>query len=163
MRHRHPAVPVRCAAPWSDFVARVALVLFGIAFAPMPVDAGETQIAGPVPARVLAIIDGDTIDVEADIWLGQVVTTRVRLLGVDAPEMKGACAAERAVAVTARDYLEELLGGSGVMLSDIQFGKYAGRVVARVTTATGADVSRALLDRGVARAYGGGKRASWCG
>ena len=34
------------------------------------------RLAGPIPARVLAVIDGDTIEVQARIWLGQEINTR---------------------------------------------------------------------------------------
>jgi endonuclease YncB( thermonuclease family) len=62
------------------------------------------MLAGPVPARLVAVIDGDTIRVRARIWLDQEVETAVRLFGIDAPELTGACAAERALALDARDF-----------------------------------------------------------
>ena len=48
-------------------------------------------LPGPVPARVIQVIDGDTIAVKARIWLNQELETRVRLEGVDAPELAGRC------------------------------------------------------------------------
>lgn len=42
------------------------------------------------PARVLRVIDGDTIDVELDRGWGDTSKRRLRLLGVDAPEVHGA-------------------------------------------------------------------------
>ncbi len=51
----------------------------------LPAAALRQDIPGPILARVVEVIDGDTILVEARIWLDQVVTTRVRLAGVDAP------------------------------------------------------------------------------
>ena len=125
------------------------------------------SIDGPVLATVLRIVDGDTITVSARIWLGQRIETQVRLAGVDAPELRGRCARERDLAVRARDFAEARLNGRTVLLRDIRFGKYAGRVVARVELAAGDDFAGDdfagdLIAAGLARAYGGGARNSWC-
>ena len=122
---------------------------------------GET-IPGPVIAEVLDVIDGDTLLVRARIWLGHKVETRVRLAGVDAPELGGACARERLLARRARDFIKTRVAGDAVLLHDIRFGKYAGRVVARVTPSENEDLSAALLAAGLGRPYDGGSRLSWC-
>lgn len=116
-------------------------------------------IAGPIPAEIVRVIDGDTIDVEARIWLGQYILSRVRIDGVDTPELKGKCQAEIDLAVKAKEYIEAL--GPSVILHNIHYGKYAGRVVASVSV-DGADVSTGLILAGLGRAYNGGKRKSWC-
>lgn len=122
----------------------------------------ENVIPGPIPARVTGVIDGDTIQVSARIWLGQDVDTRVRLAGADAPELNGGCEAERRLARRARDFVRALAGGGRVVLSHVAYGKYAGRVVARVRAPGGEDFSDALIEAGLAREYGGGRRLSWC-
>ncbi len=121
-----------------------------------------TTVAGPVAARVLRVVDGDTLHVVAAIWPGQMVETRVRLVGIDAPELRGRCEAERARAAAARDSLSGLVGDGLVSLHEIRFGKYAGRVLARVAGADGRDLSLAMLEAGLARPYEGGRRESWC-
>ena len=120
-------------------------------------------IPGPVPARVLEVIDGDTLLVSARIWIGHEVETLVRLAGVDAPELKGRCRRERELARDARALIAARLASGDVVLRDIQYGKYAGRVVARVETTEGEDCANLLLAAGLARAYAGGRRADWCG
>lgn len=119
-------------------------------------------VPGPIAARLLGVVDGDTIIVRARIWLGQDVETRLRLDGVDAPELKGRCERERRAAAAARDFIRSLGSGGRVVLRDIQYGKYAGRVVARVETPAGADFAEALLRAGLGRPYDGGRRPSWC-
>ena len=48
-------------------------------------------------------------------------------------------------------------------MSNIRLGKYAGRVIARVYTATGLDLATALLFEGFAGVYQGrGPRPRWC-
>ena len=129
--------------------------------------AGE-RLAGPVPAVVTEVVDGDTLEVRARIWLGQDLAIRVRLAGIDAPEAGSRCAEERALALRARAFLaERLIPHPGapppvVRLRDIRNGKYAGRVLARVEAPAGRDLGGALLAAGLARRYDGGRRAPWC-
>ena len=112
----------------------------------LPAHAAE-RLAGPVEADVVRVVDGDTLVARARIWLGQTVETHVRLAGVDAPELRGKCAAEKARALAAREALARLVGEGPVLL------------------ATGAhgDVAAALVAGGFVRAYGGGARSGWCG
>ena len=119
-------------------------------------------VAGPVAARVLAVIDGDTIAVSARIWIGQDVVTRVRIVGVDTPELRGGCPRERALAVEARDFVLDAIDAGVVMLRDIRYDKYGGRVLARVENGNGQDLAALLVAAGLGRAYDGGARASWC-
>ena len=124
-------------------------------------DAVDT-LPGPVPAQVLRVVDGDTLVVRARVWPGHQVETLVRLTGIDAPELKAGCEKERNLAYQARSFLEQHAAGEVVWLSDIRFGKYAGRVLARVTVDSGADLGTRLLAVGLARSYAGGTRLSWC-
>ncbi len=123
--------------------------------------AAET-LPGPIPATVIEVVDGDTVGVRARIWLGQDVEIRVRLLDIDAPEMRGKCETERSLAVAARDRVRARVLGRSVMLWDVEYGKYAGRVTARITLADGTDLAAELVQDGFARPYDGGTRGSWC-
>jgi micrococcal nuclease len=97
------------------------------------------------------------------IWPGMEVTTRVRLRGIDAPEMHARCDDERVKAMAARDALVRILAEGTIGISRIGQDKSGGRVDADVSTARTSDVSALLLERGLARRYSGGKRESWCG
>ena len=125
-----------------------------------------------IPAHVVRVVDGDTIEVRASIWPGHEVRVLVRLHGIDAPELNGRCPAERLKAAAARQLVRRLTRGRAVTLHGVRHGKYAGRVVARVTagrvtagrvTARADDLATALLAAGLARPYAGGKRQGWCG
>ena len=109
-----------------------------------------SDLPGPIPAELVRVIDGDTIEVRARIWLDLDLTTRVRLAGIDAPELAGACPEERRLAGLARKRLAALLGRGPVRLADIQRDKYGGRVVAEVLLADGRRASEAMLASGVA-------------
>jgi endonuclease YncB( thermonuclease family) len=115
------------------------------------------------PAEVARIIDGDTFEARVRVWPGIDIDTKVRLRGIDAAELHARCGEELAKAEAARTALQTILAQGDVRLSQIGIDKYGGRVDAAVATRTTADVSTALLNGGFARAYGGGKRSTWCG
>lgn len=133
-----------------------------------PVDAGhalwsrEGNLTARYPAEVVQVIDGDTFEARVHLWPGLDVTTRVRLRGIDAPELKAHCAQEREMAEMARDVLNEMVAGGHVAIFNIGPDKYNGRVVADAATRAVPNVSAALLAGGHVRAYGGGHRDGWC-
>ncbi len=144
---------------------QIAVFLWALAALALIVSApAETadRLPGPIPAKVVDVIDGDTVTVRAQIWLGQEIQTRVRLAGADAPELKARCPQERALAERARDFLARRLVDGEVLLRDIHHDKYGGRVVARLETPGGEDLARSLIAAGLARAYGGQARRPWC-
>ena len=118
-------------------------------------------LAGPVSAVVERIVDGDTVDVRARIWLGQSLTVRVRIEGVDAPETRSDCEDERRLAITAREFLTRRLLNREITLLRVVYGKFGGRVRADISDAAG-DVGQALLAAGLARPYHGERREPWC-
>ncbi len=133
---------------------------------PMPTDAPLAHRLDPsivYPAEVIRIIDGDTFEARVRVWPGLDVDTKVRLRGVDAAELHARCAGELEQAQAARAALEKILSEGGVTISRVGVDKYGGRVDATIATRATADVSAALLAGGFARAYGGGRRSSWCG
>lgn len=125
--------------------------------------ADRSPLPGPIAAEVLKVIDGDTLRVRARIWIGQDVQTNVRLNGIDTPELRARCPAEREKARAARDTLRRLVGEAPVTLSEVEPDKYGGRVRARVRTAAGADLAQTLIRAGLARPYHGERRGDWCG
>jgi len=114
------------------------------------------------PAEVLRVLDGDTFEARVRVWPGMDITTRVRLRGIDAPEMHARCPAERVKAEAARDALASLLAQGSVGITHVGLDKYAGRVDADVSTRTTASISEVLYAAGHARRYAGGHRDGWC-
>jgi endonuclease YncB( thermonuclease family) len=115
------------------------------------------------PAEVIRILDGDTFEARVHVWPGIDITTKVRLRGIDAPELKARCPEERVKAEAARDALAALLAEGAVEISRVGMDKFGGRVDAEASTKSTPDISAALLRLGVARSYTGGRRESWCG
>ncbi|MDQ7007683.1 MAG: thermonuclease family protein [Acidobacteriota bacterium] len=102
-------------------------------------------------ARVLAVIDGDTLAVETDAG-----EQRVRLIGIDAPEAPhggrpGQRGHDRATA-----FLERLVGGAEVALLRDSVGddtdRY-GRLLRHVILPDGRNAARELLAAGLVTAY----------
>jgi len=131
--------------------------------------AGETHpmvpasvIRGAYAAEVLRVIDGDTFEARVQVWPGLAITTNVRLLGIDAPEMNARCAEERSKGEAARGALSAILAEPDLLVLRVSLDKYGGRVLAAAATAHTPDVSQALLRSGTARPYGGGRREPWC-
>jgi endonuclease YncB( thermonuclease family) len=177
LRGRAGAGRVGVALAALTFAAGLAL---GLAIAP---DIGRQVRADPAPtpaptpaaiesskvvrgahaAEVLRVIDGDTFEARVRVWPGIEITTRVRLRGIDAPELGGAkCTDERVKAEAARAALRQLLAEGDVTVMRVDFDKYGGRVLAAAATRATPDISAAMLARGLARPYAGGRRESWC-
>lgn len=119
-------------------------------------------LAGPVPAVVERVVDGDTIAVSARVWPGHNVHVLVRVRGIDAPEPRGRCEAETRRAAHAARLVAESVAAGRVTLTGIEGDKYYGRVVADIRLEDGRDLGSVILAAGLARAYEGGARRSWC-
>lgn len=121
--------------------------------------AAAAPFDGPAVGRVERVIDGDTVKMRVAIWLDQELLVSVRLADVDAPELfRPKCDAERRLAQEAKAFVEAFLGNGEASLLDIQRGKYAGRVVARIETNRG-DLGAALVAAGLGSK---GAKRRWC-
>ena len=110
--------------------------------------------AEQINARSIYVIDGDTIDING---------ARYRLVGFDTPETyRPQCDYEKALGNQATARLKQLINGIAIIDLAVQPGrdKY-GRGLARMFVG-GRDVGTTLINEGLARAYSGGRRTSWC-
>ena len=134
--------------------------------APSPQASTQSNSVGSIrmahPVEVLRVLDGDTFEARVHLWPGLAITTRVRLRGIDAPELKARCEDERLRAEAAREALRRLLTQGDVGIARVTLDKYGGRVVADASTRGTPDVAAALLESGSARRYSGGRRDGWC-
>lgn len=107
-------------------------------------------------AKILGVVDGDTIDVMIDYGFRLMQTHRVRLAGIDAPEVNAAGLAGEA----ARDWLRAQLpiGCPVNLITEKPADKY-GRYLAWVYRPTESDsINLQLIAAGHAVAYNGGPR-----
>jgi len=107
----------------------------------------------PAIAAEIRVIDGDTISVDGE---------RIRIIGIDAPEIRRAkCDAEYRRGMAAKAHLGVLVAG-GVQIRSQGRDRYR-RTLAIVRDMQGRDVAAILIGEGLARAYDGrGRRQSWC-
>jgi endonuclease YncB( thermonuclease family) len=104
--------------------------------------AGQGESAAPAPScRVVAVFDGDTIDV---MWDRQ--TTRIRLHGVDSPELG------QAFCQRAKEFTSDLAFAEDVSIEIRDYDQY-GRTVAEVFLPDGRSLNLALLEAGLAWHY----------
>ena len=114
--------------------------------------------------KVVKVYDGDTITVAAPLFNGsfapelEVYYFNVRIRGIDTPEIKTKNAAEKALALVARDALTELVMGELVYLENVATEKY-GRllcdVVMRSEENLTINIGDWMLKNGYAVSYSG--------
>lgn len=92
-----------------------------------------------MPVRV---IDGDTIVVRSE---------HIRLAGINAPEIKGQCADESAVALLAKERVVELVMGANLVIDRSGRDKY-GRTLATVV-AGDREIGKILVEEGLAKTW----------
>ena len=111
-------------------------------------------------AKVLKVVDGDTVDVDIDLGFGIVLTDeRVRIMGIDTPESRTSDQVEKLFGLAAKERLKELLGEETVLITkddkhgEDMKGKF-GRVLGDFRVG-GKTVTEILIEEGHAVAYQG--------
>ncbi len=115
-RVRNPCGPVANPTPSQhprlySGITRAAILALALVLVPAVALAGEI-IPGPATADVVRVYDGDTLTVDAHPWPQITVRTSVRVDGVDAPEIRGKCDSEKAMAREARELARETAGAT---------------------------------------------------
>jgi len=128
--------------------AGILLLLVLTALAVGSLTCGGSKVPdGPFTARVVRVVDGDTIIVDY-----QGSTERVRYIGVDTPESVKPNTPVQCYAKAASHLNESLVAGHSVTLTPgAEPRDRYGRLLAYVTTDSGTDVNAALLIAGAAR------------
>jgi endonuclease YncB( thermonuclease family) len=99
------------------------------------------------------VVDGDTIWIKGE---------KVRIAGIDAPEThEPKCPREAALGRAAADRLHALLNSGTVTATRADRDRDPNGRLLRNVSVDGRDVGQALIAAGVARRYGGAKKA-WC-
>lgn len=112
---------------------------------------------------VVSNYDGDTLTVDIpDVPAIFGDNMKVRILGIDTPEIKSKCEKEHMLAVAAKELIYTITRDNpSVTLLNIKRDKYF-RILADVQTTKG-DLATILLDSGLAVKYDGGtKEKNWC-
>jgi micrococcal nuclease len=131
----------------------LAAAISGIISLAVPASAndGPTEPAYLYRAKVVNIVDGDTIDVDIDVgfyvWIKD---QRIRLFGIDSPERKAPTLSEWKAA---KAYLTDLIDGKEIILQTVKgkdgadrrgsFGRWLGTVYLN-----GSDINQQMIDTG---------------
>ncbi|RIK97855.1 MAG: nuclease [Proteobacteria bacterium] len=103
------------------------------------------------PVRVSCVIDGDTAWVEGE---------KIRISGIDAPEIEGRCGFERELAERAKRRLSELLSSQPFTVARSGTDRY-GRTLATLYLRDSGDVGAVMTREGLVREWTG-RRLPWC-
>ena len=115
-------------------------------------------------AKVVRVIDGDTVDVDIDLGFGiWQKNERVRIMGIDTPEARTRDKIEKKFGLAAKAKLKSILGKDTVLKTTInkkgvdmkgKFGRVLGDFVDNDKS-----VAKILCETGHAVAYSGGAKA----
>ena len=146
--------------------AGAAAVIAGSSLAGGSDVAGSTNPdAGPVAATVQYVIDGDTIRIAPILWHDQKTYVRVRFETISAPEIgaRADCDQEAMLAEQAKNHLAREIGpGDTVYLFRARPGRYPGRLIAEVRSASGTMLATSLLRANLAVPFNPRRRPNWC-
>lgn len=103
-------------------------------------------------AIVIDVYDGDTITVVADLGFHTKQTLKIRLYGIDTPELRGET---RDQGLAAKQRLSELILGKQIVLKTYKdrqekFGRWLGDIYLPDSTSS---INTILLNEGLARPY----------
>lgn len=120
----------------------------------MPTVAAVVCFALACTPQKVVVVDGDTIIVRGE---------RIRIEGINAPELKGECHEESVRARRARSRLMELLEAAKIDIERNGIDRYR-RTLASVSVG-GTDLGHVLMREGLARKWGqhyNGQSEPWC-
>ena len=128
----------------------------------LPFSVSAKDYGNATVKEVTSVYDADTFRVNIEGYppiAGERIP--VRILGVDAPELRGKCESEKVKARQAKQFtVHALRSAKTIELRNMQRGKYF-RILADVYI-DGKSLADSLIQAGHARVYDGGKRSSWC-
>jgi micrococcal nuclease len=106
----------------------------------------------------IRVIDGSTIDAEVDLGFNVLVRQRIKLHGVNAPDVRSADPAVKIKAQQARTRLSELIGKefycNTIMNKRGKAGRTLGHVYVIDTNENRIDINQTLISEGLAARYG---------
>jgi len=94
------------------------------------------QTYGLYQAEVIRVVDGDTIELNVFVWPKLTQNIKLRLIGVNTPEKRGKniSECEEQAAQKATNFTQQFLKDvKTVTVSEVKLGKYAGRVLGKLS------------------------------
>lgn len=106
-------------------------------------------------ATLLNVVDGDTIDMDVDMGFSVRIKQRLRLLGIDTPELNSKDPVEREKALQAKQFVLDTLKIGGTYVIDTYKDDKYGRLLAVIYLNKSIDstLNNLLVSSGLARVY----------
>jgi micrococcal nuclease len=112
--------------------------------------------------KIDRVYDGDTAMFTMPSLPNGLQNLSVRLLGIDAPEMRSKCSNEQTGALLAKQFLVNEIEGKIVTLHECTWDKYGGRLDC-IVSKDGQNINQKMLDKGLVVRYNGTKKShNWC-
>ena len=115
-------------------------------------------------AKVVKVVDGDTVDVDIDLGFGVwLKDERVRIMGIDTPESRTRDKTEKVFGLAAKARLKELLGKQTILKTQVgkggedMKGKF-GRILGDFIAPDGRLVTEIMIEEGHCVPYFGGSK-----
>ena len=105
-------------------------------------------------AKILSVYDGDTVT--ADVQLGFYVIAhkvKLRLYGINTPEIRGGTAETKKAGITARDWLREKVLDKELTVKSFGKGKYGRWLVELYLDDEETSLNQQLIEQGLADPY----------
>lgn len=116
-----------------------------------------------IDARIVEVYDGDTVKII--VMLGDVpFFISLRLLGIDAPEIKKGkdkLPEENLAAIKVREHIKTMFPKQMGKVMFRDWDKYGGRILGDLYTLEGINVVETLIKEGWGRPYNGEKKKEW--
>jgi endonuclease YncB( thermonuclease family) len=147
----------------------VTVFILGAILGAYEANAAKIKYPGPYTATIERVIDGDTVVVLINVFPSLFARLSVRVNGVDTPESLkrfSKCEKEQLLGLEAKHFVKNIFKTvKYVKLTNVKFGKYAGRVLADIDFKYKGkmyNLSKLLISKGYAREYHGRKKSDWC-
>ena len=114
-------------------------------------------------AKIIDVYDGDTCTCEIDLGFSITRKVKIRLVGVDTPEIRTRDLEEKEAGYKSRDWLKEKILNKKVLLHTAKKGKF-GRWLGTIWTLEEDSPSfensynKQMINEGLAKEYWGGKK-----
>lgn len=113
-------------------------------------------------ARLIRVIDGDTVDAEIDLGFGVYMKQRVRLYGINTPDSRSKDQTERESGLASKQRLTEVLSKEFIIETILnkrgKFGRILGVIYITKETGERESVNNILVAEGYAKEYFGSIR-----
>ena len=112
-------------------------------------------------AKLIRVVDGDTIDAEIDLGFKVYIKERIRFAGIDTPESRTRHKHEKSWGLAAKCRVKDLLGQEDAeftLTTELQKKGKFGRILGSVILTDGTSLSEILLDEKLAIPYEGGNK-----